>query len=110
MTIRFVTSTVQDTILSVPTFGNVFNGIIITELLKLQPNQIDDYAVLISIKPDDHNGSIIVFHDGGATWDDDLDDMVQKDYIVIKTLMRVEHEYDLYFDMDDEILCFLHER
>lgn len=110
MTISYVTSAVQDTIISVPTFGNIFNGIIVRELLKLNPNDLEDYMVIVSIKPNDLNGSIIVIHDGGAIWGDDFENMVENGYTVIKSIMPVKSQYDLYFDIDEGILCFLHER
>lgn len=107
--INAITTTIRHKVLANDEFESILCTIISPEIRKILQKSIDDYAIFITIQPTD-SGSEIIFNDGGATWDEELEDMVYTTYAEIKSNIKIDQEYELYFSIDEGILCFLSER
>ena len=69
----------------------------------------DDYCIFINIDYNEkHN--FITFHDGGATFNPITNDLDYSYYLSIKTDLLLSHSYQLYYSIEEEIICLLSER
>lgn len=110
MVIKAITHGLHYEIANNERFHPVFS-VIITQLTEFmnQQKEFEDYCIFIKVSPTDL-GTEIVFHDGGAKYDEELDDLVYVTYATIKVKRPIDKEYTLYYSVDEKILCFLEER
>ncbi len=75
----------------------------------LSSTSIQDYAIFIYIQPSDL-GTKITFHDGGASYDENTDEMVCSNYLIIDSEIKASFEETLYYSIDEQVICLLEER
>lgn len=110
MAIRAITNGLNYKIRNDENFYLVFNIVVIPELCKLLAStNIDDYCIFIDIQPVD-DGTKVVFHDGGSTYDEETDDMKYTYYKTINIDIPVSLKETLYYSIDEQVICFLEER
>lgn len=107
MKIQAITSTLQHEMSLDINFAILFSTTLIPEISKM--NEIDDYCLFIDFIMNDNLTQILI-HDGGATYDEKIHDMVQADYLSIESDLLIKNSYRLYYSIDEEIICFLNER
>ena len=110
MAIRAITNGLDHKIRNDENFHLVFNIVVIPELCKLLASTtIDDYCIFIDIQPIDGETKV-VFHDGGSTYDEEIDDMKYTYYKTIKIDIPLSLKETLYYSIDEQVICFLDER
>lgn len=107
MNVKATTATLNNKISSDSSFAYLFYHGIIAPLSQMP--KIDDYCIFIDLSIT-NEGTQVIFHDGGATYDSSIDDMVQTDYLSFDTNIIIDNSYKLYYSVSEEVLCFLHER
>lgn len=106
-TIKAITTALHNEIQRNELLQMHLNKIIISTLGRLKIE--NDYCCFIDLKRI-KLGAEIIFHDGGTTYDEDLDCMTYLYYADIKSRVPIDQDYKLYFSLDEGILCFLSER
>lgn len=110
MAIRAITNGLDHKIRNDENFHLVFNIVVIPELCKLLASTtIDDYCIFIDIQPVD-DGTKVVFHDGGSTYDEKSDAMKYTYYKTMNTDIPLSLKETLYYSIDEQVICFLDER
>src|SRR5699024_7880768 len=110
MAIRAITNGLDHKIRNDENFHLVFNIVVIPELCKLLASTtIDDYCIFIDIQPVD-DGTKVVFHDGGGTYDEETEDMKHTYYKTIKIDIPVSVKETLYYGIHEQVICLLDER
>lgn len=110
MAIRAITNGLHSRIEKDTNFQIIFNDVIFYELRELvSSNTITDDCIFININPTE-KGSTIVFHDGGATYDQNTNDMKYTNYLEVESEISFDESEILYYSMTEKVICFLSER
>lgn len=110
MAIRVITQGLKSKLYTDPQFELIFGQLVVPKLLMLLAStSIQDYCIVIDIIPSDI-GTKISFNDGGATYDEETDEMVYTYYLDIDSEIKTSFEQTLYYSIDEQIICLLEER
>lgn len=110
MAIRAVTNGLNHKIRNHEDFQRIFSYFVIPELLMLLAStDIDDYCIFIEMQPT-LEGSKIIFHDGGSTYDPENDSMRYTYYKTISTEVPLSYKETLFYSIGEQIICLLEER
>lgn len=92
-------------------FATILVKIIIPHLAKIGQEipDFNDYCLFIKIEPS-ALGSKITFHDGGAKYDKQIDEVVYVSYATVSCDYPVHEESTLYYGVSEGVLCYLDER